>query len=158
MHPATAVQPSQGHGSSVGSGAVSERGQFAIIELGQAAVDWGEYCRRGKAGQRPGRRVGFPRFKRRKHEQGFRGDNGPNTVKVESKVVTLPKIGRVAVVEELRFADSVREVTVNRTAGMWLASFRFKDGLTIAVDVGVGTVATCSDGSTVENPKAWLPA
>ena len=29
-----------------------------------------------------------------------------------------------------------------------------KPGPTIGVDVGVGTIATCSDGTTVENPKA----
>ena len=46
-----------------------------------------------KAGQRLGRRIGFPRFKRRKHEQGFRADNGPDTVRVDGKAVILPKIG-----------------------------------------------------------------
>ena len=116
-----------------------------------------------KAGQRPGRRVGFPRFKRRKHEQGFRADNGPGTVRTEGKTVVLPRIGRVAMVEELRFNGSIREVTVNRTAGTWFACFCIedgqepppvKDGPTIGVDVGVGTMATCSDGMTVKNPRA----
>ena len=137
--------------------------KYAIIDLGQAAEGWGEYRKAVKAGERPGRHVGFPRFKRRKHEQGFRADNGPDTVRVDGKVVILPKIGRVVMVESLRFAGSIREVTVNRTAGTWFASFCIedgeeappvKDGPTIGVDVGVGTMATCSDGSKVENPKA----
>ena len=140
--------------------------KYAIIAFGQAAEGWGEYRRKMKAGQRPGRRVGFPRYKRRKHELGFRADNGPGTVKVDGKVVILPKIGRVTMVEELRFQGSIREVTVNRTAGTWFACFcvedgeetpPVKDGPTIGVDVGVGTMAVCSDGVTVENPKA-LPA
>ena len=97
---------------------------------------------------------------------GFRADNGPDTVKVDAKAVSLPKIGRVTMVEQLRFAGSIREVTVNRTAGTWFACFRVKDGQdpppvkdgpTIGVDVGVGTMAVCSDGVIVENPKA-LPA
>ena len=29
-----------------------------------------------------------------------------------------------------------------------------KDGPSIGVDVGVGAMATCSDGTTVDNPKA----
>ena len=29
-----------------------------------------------------------------------------------------------------------------------------KDGPTVGVDAGVGTMAVCSDGTTVENPKA----
>ena len=141
--------------------------KYAIIDLGQAAEAWGEYRRKVKAGQRPGRRVGFPRFKRRKHEQGFRADNGPDIVKVDGKIIMLPKIGRVAMVEELRFHGSIREVTINRTAGTWFASCcvedgqeppPVKDGPTIGVDVGVGTMATCSDGAMVENPKALAPA
>ena len=136
--------------------------KYAIMDFGQAAEGWGEYRRRVKAGQRPGRRVGFPRFKRRKHEQGFRADNGPDTVRVEDKFVMLPKIGWVPMVEQLRFAGSIREVTINRTAGTWFACVCIEDGRdlppvqdgpTVGVDVGVGTMAVCSDGATVENPK-----
>ena len=136
--------------------------KYAIIDFGQAAESWGKY-RQKKTGHRPGRRVGFPRFKRRKHEQGFRADNGPDTVKADGKVVILPKVGRVDMVEQLRFSGSIREVTINRTAGTWFACFcvedgeeapLVKDGPVIGVDVGVGTMATCSDGATVENPKA----
>ena len=82
---------------------------------------------------------------------------------MDGKEVILPKIGRVAMVEELRFAGSIREVTVNRTAGMWFACFCIedgqeqqpvKDGPTIGVDVGVGVMAVCLDGTKVENPRA----
>ena len=141
--------------------------KYAIIDLGQASDAWGGYRGRVKgrvkAGHRPGRRVGFPRFKRRKHEQGFRADNGPDTIRVDGKVVMLPKIGHVAMVEELRFGGSIREVTINRTAGTWFACFCIEDGQpvppvksgpTIGVDVGVGTLAVCSNGLQVENPKA----
>ena len=136
---------------------------YSIIDLGQAADAWGVFRRAVKAGKRPGRRIGFPRFKRRKHEQGFRADNGPDTVRVDGKTVLLPRIGRVAMVEGLRFGGSIREVTVNRTAGQWFASFCVEDGQpappvktgpTIGVDVGVGTLAVCSNGLQVENPKA----
>ena len=141
--------------------------KYAIIDFGQAAASWGDYRRRVKAGRRDGRRDGFPRFKRRRHEQGFRADNGPDTVRVDGKAVVLPKIGRVAMVESLRFAGSIREVTVNRTAGTWFAAFAIEDGQavpplkpgpTIGVDVGVGTLAVCSDGTTVENPKVLAAA
>ena len=94
--------------------------------------------------------------------RAVRADNGPDTVRVDGKAVILPKIGRV-VMEELRFHGSIREVTINRTAGTWFACFCTEDGQqvpplkpgpTIGVDVGVGTMAVCSDGTTVENPKA----
>ena len=133
--------------------------KYAIVDFGQAAASWGAYCKRLKAGQR----VGFPRFKRRRHEQGFRADNGPDTVRTDGRTVLLPKIGRVAMVEDLRFTGSIREVMVNQTAGVWFACFCIEDGQappevtegpTIGVDVGVGTVAVCSDGMVVGNPRA----
>ena len=137
--------------------------KYAIIDFGQAADAWGAWRQAVKAGKSPGRRRGFPRFKRRKHEQGFRADNGPDTVRVDGRAVILPRIGRVPMVEELRFRGSVREVTINRTAGRWFASFCVQDGEvtppvkagpTIGVDVGVGTLAVCSNGLIVQNPKA----
>ena len=66
-------------------------------------------------------------------------------------------------VEALRFTGSIREVTVNRTAGVWFACFAVEDGQappevtegpTIGVDVGVGTMTVCSDGLVVANPRA----
>lgn len=141
--------------------------KYAIIDFGQAAYSWGDSLQRVKAGHCSGRRVGFPRFKRRRHEQGFRADNGPDTVRVDGKVVILPKIGKVPMVEELRFHGSVREVTVNRTAGIWFACFCIEDGQQappvkngpiVGVDVGVGTMAMRSDGTKVENPKALSSA
>ena len=74
--------------------------KYAIIDFGAAAQSWGEYRRKVKSGQRSGRRVGFPRFKRRKHEQGFQADNGPDTVRVDGKAVILTKIGQVTMVED----------------------------------------------------------
>ena len=145
------------------SGLSQNAAKYAIIDFGQATGAWLAYRKRLKSGQKPGRRVGFPRPKRRKHEQGFRADNGPDTVRVEGKAVLLPKIGRVAMVERLRFSGSIREVTVNRTAGTWFASFAMetgeafppvKAGDTVGVDVGVGTLAVCSNGLKIENPKA----
>ena len=146
------------------AGALSQNAaKYAIIDFCQAAERWGEYPRKIKAGQRPGCRVGVPKFKRRNHEQGFRGDNGPDTVRVDGITVILPRVGQVAMVETLRFLGTVQEVTVNRTAGRWFAALAVDDGQaapplqqapTIGVDVGEGTMAVCSDGTNVVNPKA----
>ena len=76
--------------------------KYAIIDVGQAISNWREYGRKRKQGISC-RRIGFPRFKRRKHEEGFQADNGPDTVRVDGKGATLPKIGTVALVEHLRF-------------------------------------------------------
>ena len=138
--------------------------KYAVIDFGQAADAWGAYRQRVKSDERPGRRVGFPRFKRRRPEQGFRADNGPDTVRVDGRVVILPKIGRVALAEALGFQGSIREVAISRTAGTWFACFCIEDGRqappvksgpTIGIDVGVGAMAVCSDGTTVANPKVF---
>ncbi len=54
---------------------------------------------------------------------------------------------------------------MNRTAGTWFGAFCIEDGQpapapavqhgpTIVVDVGVGMIAVCSDGTAVDNPEA----
>ena len=96
----------------------------------------------------------------------FRKYYGPETVRVDGKAVILPKIGRVEMVEKLRFHGTICEVTINRTAGTWFACFcvedgqelpAVKDGPAVGVDVGVGVMAACSDGRMVENPRALAP-
>ena len=69
--------------------------------------------------------------------------------------------------ESPRFADSIREVTINRTAGTSFAAFAIEDGQaipavkpspTIGMDVDVDALAVRSDGTTVENPKVLAAA
>ena len=74
-------------------------------------------------------------------------------------------------VERLRFHGSIPEVPVNRTAGRWFACCCIEDeqptpgvkdgtpmGVDIGVGVGVGTMAVCSDGRQLDNPKALQKA
>ena len=69
-------------------------------------------------------------------------------------------MGRGAVAERAKYAIS----DFGQASAVWGAHRKrvkagqqmppVKSGPTIGVDVGVGTVAVCSDGTTVENPKA----
>ena len=104
---AAASEQGEVRGCALGCGAVAERSEVRHHRSCQAANAWGVCRQRVKSGERSGRRVGFPRFKRRKHEQGFHADNGPDTVR-GGKVVVLPKIGHVAMVEQLQFRGSIR--------------------------------------------------
>ena len=131
--------------------------KYAIIDFGAAAEGWGEYRRRVKSG----RRVGFPRFKRRKHEQGLGAGRGESGGQGGRPAEDRPGgHGGTPVV-----SGSIREVAINRTAGTWFASLCVEDGekpppvkQEPAIGVGVGATATCSDGTVVENPKALATA
>jgi len=129
-----------------------------------------------RKGKRKGRKVGFPRFKKRgKCRESFRyttGSYGPDGV----RYVKLPLIGRVKVHEPMgaltaKLADGSARLmgaTVSRTAGRWCASFTVevqrgmpsrtvvrhqKAGGTVGVDLGVKHLAVLSTGEMVENPK-----
>ena len=146
-------------------------GKYAIIDLGQAIDRWGEYRKAKKAWDAGGRaagmpkprHVGFPRFHRRATHCSFRADNGPGTIRVDGRAVRLPKIGWIRTREELRFAGVVAEATVTREAGHWYACIAVRTpeppptpigGPVVGVDVGIRTLAVCSDGAVYSNPRA----
>ncbi|MEX5637264.1 IS607 family element RNA-guided endonuclease TnpB [Parafrankia sp. FMc2] len=128
-----------------------------------------------KKGKHKGRRVGFPRFKKRgKARASFRyttGAYGPSG----DLAVKLPRVGRVKVHEPMgaltgRLAVSQARLlgaTVSRTAGRWYVSFtveadrevpaeptsRQRRGGMVGVDVGLKHLAVLSTGEHVDNPK-----
>ena len=130
--------------------------KYAIADLGQAIDAFGAYRRAVKAGKKV-RRVGFPRFHRRSSHCSFRADNGPRTVRMAGKAIRLPKIGTLRTRETLRFAGVIAEATVTREAGRWYACVTVRTGEqpgvrscpgVLGVDVGIKTLATCSDART----------
>ena len=86
---------------------------------------------------------------------------------MDGKTIRLPKIGVIRTAEALRFDGGVAEVTVKREAGRWFAcvTVRMPDpsrvarsGDAVGVDVGIKTLAVCSDGTEYRNPKALRKA
>ncbi len=138
-------------------------GKYAIIELGQAIDAFSAYRKAVKVGRKV-RHVGFPRFRKRTSASGFRADNGPGTVRMDGKSIQLPKIGTLRTREHLRFDGDIAEVTVKREAGRWFACVAVRTSGTppparnaedvVGVDVGIKSLAVCSDGTVYENPKA----
>ena len=127
----------------------------AIINLGRAIQAFGA------------NRARFPSFKKKGRHDSYTASNDPDTVPVNGRLVQLPKIGPVRMREELRFVGSVKTVTVSKTAGRWYASFAVDDGTepapvrtgeSVGIDMGVVTLATLSDGTTVENPRPLASA
>ena len=83
--------------------------------------------------------------------------------RVDGKVITLPRIGKVRMRKALRFAGKVTGATVSRTADRWFVAVSVEVDLpvvpcenqarTVGVDLGVGRLATLSDGTFMEGPK-----
>lgn len=129
-----------------------------------------------KKGARKGRRVGFPRFKKRgRAREAFRyttGSFGPDG----DRRVKLPRIGRVKTCEAMgrltsRIADGSARLlgaTVSRTAGRWFVSFAVEverevpagpsrrqcRGGVVGVDLGVKHLAVLSTGEKGPEPAA----
>ena len=126
----------------------------AIRDLGRAVDNW----------KNPKLRARFPSFKRRGGRQAFRLDNGPDTVHIEGQRLHAGRLGCIRMREALRFEGRILGAVVSRTAQRWFVSVTVEDGVdlpgeheavgAIGVDVGIMTLAACSDGVTYENPKA----
>ena len=130
----------------------------AICNLGNAINAW---TGRTKDGSKRKTKSRFPRFKKRGMHDSFRADNGRGTIETQGCAVKLPKIGWLKMREELRFDGAIAQCNVSKRAGRWFASFVVdtqceppakRDGETIGVDVGLKTLAVCSDGVEYANP------
>ena len=128
----------------------------AIHNLGDAVTRW-------KKGQNK-----FPVYKHRSGKCSYQADNGEGTVDVDKKRVNLPKIGWIRMREELRYSGEITKVVVSKHNDKWYASITvrrldsnnykyqpllFDDKAPIGIDVGINTLATCSNGDTYDNPR-----
>ena len=107
------------------------------------------------------KRARFPKFKKRGKKDAFTTNN--QSVQVEGKRIKLPKIGWVKMFQSLRWTGKILKVTISRTAHRWFVSITVDtedteavDNSThpvVGIDVGINTLATCSDGSKYDNPR-----
>ncbi len=113
-------------------------------------------------GLKNGKKIGFPRFKRRGVRDSFRL-NG--TIRFHKRAIQLPRIGKVRIKEkrEKYCSGRILSVTVRRRANRWFVSVTVEEdildpqpvrGASVGVDLGVKTLATLSDGTTFANPRA----
>ncbi len=104
----------------------------------------------------------YPRFKKKGIHDSFYVGN--DHFDIEGKKIRFPKLGWVKMREYLRFSGKIISATVSKTAGMWFVSISVRLGAAPAicenqaaagVDLGIAKLATVSDGSVTENPKAY---
>jgi len=113
-------------------------------------------------GLKSGKKVGFPRFKRRGVRDSFRLTG---VIKFHERAIQLPRIGKVLIKEkrEKYYSGRILSATVRRRANRWFVSITVEEnildpqpvrGAPVGVDLGVKTLATLSDGTTFANPRA----
>jgi putative transposase len=146
--------------------------QEAFRDLDRALRDF----TRSRKGERKGRRLGFPRFKKRgKCRDSFRF--GAGVIRCAGRTVTLPRVGTLRTHESTRKlarklgngAARILSATVTRTAQRWYVSFAVevdrviparhpRPGSAVGVDLGIKTLLTGVDDQgrtvTVDGPKA----
>lgn len=109
--------------------------------------------------------VGFPRFKSRKDRQSFLCPQHCR-VDFERGTITIPKAKDIPAVLHRRFRGAVKTVTVSMIpSGKYYASVLVDTSIqelqaaepqektTVGIDLGVKSLAVCSDGRTFDNPK-----
>ncbi|GGA37217.1 RNA-guided endonuclease InsQ/TnpB family protein [Okeania sp. KiyG1] len=106
---------------------------------------------------------GFPKFKKKGRKDSFYLEG---SIKIfQGNYIQLPRIGVVKTYEILPSVP-IKNVTISKKADSWYISFKYnfesypteKAGETIGVDIGINTLATCSDGSKFANVKAYRQA
>ena len=131
--------------------------QEALRNCDNAFTNFFRKCKQKVKGKK-----GFPRFKSKKNGLGSFRLTG--TIKVYDRHVQLPRIGKIKLKERGYLHNGkILSATVSERGGRWFVSLQMEEDIQIqenkpqeavGVDLGIKTLATCSDGQTFDNPKA----
>ncbi len=138
--------------------------QEAIRNVDTAYDNFFRRVKLKKQGKYKGK-LGFPQFKKKSKGIGsFRFTTG--AIKVFSDAIQLPRLGKLRLKEHDYFPTSgvhILSATVSEQAGRWFVSIQVEEEreevkptatTAIGVDLGVATLATCSDGAIFDNPRS----
>jgi IS605 OrfB family transposase len=137
--------------------------QEALRDLDNAFRHFFRRCQLKKEGKWKGK-LGYPRFKTKRAGLGSFRLTG--AIHVYEDAVELPRLGRVRLKERGYLPTSgvkILSATVSEEAGRWFVSVQVEEavpdpiaatGEPIGVDTGIKTLAQCSDGMAIANPKA----
>ncbi len=112
--------------------------------------------------RKDGEEGGFPRFKSKKRDRlSFYLAN--DKFSVSGNTIRIPKLGMVNMTEALRFQGKIMSAVISYRAGWWFVSIAVEvehempahSGEAVGIDLGIKTLATCSDGTVFENQKHY---
>lgn len=108
-------------------------------------------------------KLGYPRYKAK--SKGIGSFHVTGAIHVFDESIQIPRLGRIRVYERgyLPTKAKVLSATISEQAGHWFISLQVEESIAepckatgpiLGIDVGVKTLATLSNGTTVANPKA----
>jgi putative transposase len=116
------------------------------------------FFRRVKVGEK----AGYPRFQGRNRYHSLTYPEYGNGVTLDGGILSLSKIGRVAIRLHRPLEGTPKTVTISREADGWYASISCADvptqplpltGQETGIDVGLKSFLALADGTLVENPR-----
>lgn len=137
--------------------------QEALRDLDQAYRNFFRRCALKKEGKWKGK-LGFPKPKTKR--KGLGSFRLTGSIHIYEQAIELPRFGRLRLHECGYLPTSgvvVLSATVSEEAGRWFVSVQVSEqvpdppqasGPPIGVDTGIKTLAQCSDGRAIANPKA----
>ena len=137
--------------------------QEALRNLDQAYTNFFRRVKAKKAGKHIA--VGFPKFKSRKKGVGSFRLTG--AIHVYENAIQLPRLGRLRLKEHGYLPMEgvhILSATVGERAGRWFVSIQVEQEIpnpqanyrpVVGVDLGIMALATFSDGTRIENPRAF---
>jgi putative transposase len=146
-----------------------------LANLSAALGNW----QASRTGARKGRRMGWPRLKRRHAHRSARFTTGTIRVDPDYRHVVLPRIGGIRSHESTRklarrvqvSTATILSATVTETAGRWFCAFQVavkpsigrpahapRAGRVVGVDAGIKHLAVLSTGEMVPNPAPFKAA
>ena len=100
----------------------------------------------------------FPRFKSKFRKASFRV---PQSVSVEDRYLKIPKFDKIKIQNKDFQIGEIRFATVSKDVSGYYASITFEcedfkinhTGKVVGIDLGIKSLAQCSDGSTISNGR-----
>ena len=121
------------------------------------------FFRRVKNGEKPG----YPRFQSRTRYHSFTYGEYGNGARLDGGLLSLSKIGRVAIRLHRPWEGMPKTVTLSREADGWYACISCADvpahplpraGQETGIDVGLKVFLITADGASIENPRHYRKA
>jgi putative transposase len=140
--------------------------QEALRNLDRAFASFFRRVKEKKSGKNV--KVGFPRFKSKKH--GLGGFRLTECIHVFEKAIKLPRLGVLRLKEQGYLPTSnvhILSATVSEKAGRWFVSLQVEMEMpdpiqeekpVAGVDLGINCMAQVSDGTYFKNPRALKSA